>query len=125
MELYIEQNNKNVSLCFMNNETFKKLIDGKTETELVTIANAIYESALKVLEQNEKAYGVLSRQISKMDKNSVVYKMALKKQNSINKTIESINESLDALEKDTEEFCWIKYMINVCLGNINAIEEEE
>lgn len=125
-QLTIKQNGKNVSLCFMNNETFKELVDGKTESELVVIADKIYSSALKVLDDSNKSYGVLSRQIEKMDKNSVVYKMALKKLNKINTTIENMNTQLDLLEDDeSEEFCWIKYMINYCLGNLNAIEDED
>jgi hypothetical protein len=125
-ELTTKQNEKTVSLCFMNNETFKQLVDGKTETELATLANNIYLSALKVVEDSNKSYGILKRQLDKMDKESVVYKIGLKKLERINETIENMNKQLDLLEnEETKEFCWIKYMINYCLGNLNAIEEEE
>lgn len=125
MKTTIKQNGKDISLCFMNNKTFKELIDGKTDVELVNVADAIYNSALKVLDDSNKRYGVLTRQMSKMDENSVLYTVALRKLDKINETIENINNALDALENDSTEFHWIKYMIETCLGKIDAIETEE
>ena len=124
MDLYVKQNNKDVSLCFMNNDTFKKMCENRTEEELVELANGIYESALKVLSDSEKRYARIKRQMDTMDEKSVLYEVALRKLEKTNKTIESINEALDNLEEDKKEFCWIKYMIEACFGHVDEDEED-
>ena len=124
-ELTIKQDGKTVSLCFMNNDSFKKELDGKNEDELLELGYAIYESALKVLESSNKQYGILTRQMKKMDKDSVFYKIASRKLEKTNKTIESLNEAIDSLESDDDEFYWLKYMITRCIGTDNVNQDEE
>lgn len=124
-KLSIKQNGKDISLCFMNNDSFKKESEGKDENEMLMLGEAIYKSALQVLSNSNKQYGILSRQIQKMDEDSVFYKVANRKREKVNNTIETINGALDALETgEDKEFHWIAYMISKCIGTDNANEEE-
>lgn len=124
-KLYTKQNGKNVSLCFINNETFKQLVENKTETEQLELGNNIYLSALKVLEDSNKRYGTLSRQLKMVDKDSILYTITNKKLEATNETIENINEALEALENGSDKFYWLKYMIEACIGRVDAIQDEE
>lgn len=117
---------KEVSLCFLDGETFFKTVEGLNEDQLVEFADNIYKSAVNVSDKVNNQYGVLSRQIKKMDKNSVIYNMALKKLEKLNDQIESWNKVFKSLEEDKEEeeFIWVKFMINYCLGYEYEEEEE-
>ena len=121
-KLFTQQDGKNVSLCFMNNDTFKKLTENRTESEMVELAQLIYESALSVLSNSEKTYATLNRQLKMMDKDSLLYEMALRRKESVNNTIENLNSAINAMETGSSEFHWVKYMIERCLG---AGQEEE
>lgn len=124
-KLYTTQNGKNVSLCFINNETFKQLVENKTEKEQLELGNNIYLSALKVLEDSNKRYGTLSRQLKMIDEDSILYTITNKKLEATNETIENLNEALEALENGSDKFYWLKYMIEACIGRVDAIEDEE
>lgn len=117
---------KEVSLCFLDGETFFKTVEGLNEDQLVEFADNIYKSAVSVSDRINSQYGVLSRQIDKMDKKSVVYSLALRKLEKLNSQIDNWNKIFKSLEEDNEEeeFIWVKFMINYCLGYEYNNEED-
>lgn len=111
---YTNSKNKQVSPCFLDNDAFKALIDGKNEDELLKIAFDIEQSAIEVENNCNERIAKLNRSNTFLsEKEGTESFIAMN-----NEKIESIQETIDSLQPNDKGFVWWKAMVSCILEKI-------